>query len=136
MGNVNVAFSWSGLKLVCCPLICVSVIFAENVEIDNQRFKDETTGEPLFEAGMKAKRDTLRDDPDNWNPANWAVFDQKQETKGFEDDIHGVVMVVGEDQLRVSDEFAKVTSILGDTIEQAFVLDGQVRPGLEEGHEQ
>lgn len=85
---------------------------------------------------MKAERGQLRDDVNQWNAPRWAPFEQTQTTKGFEDDIHGVVMIVGEDELRIADLFARVKKIFGDSIEQALVLDGKVRPGGEEGHEQ
>ena len=92
---------------------------------------------------MEAHRLQLRDDPINWNPKNWTSWDGKKDgegkadTKGFEGkNIHGVVLVVGEDDRKVQDQFDKVASILGDSAEEVIALNGKVRPDKEAGHEQ
>jgi hypothetical protein len=91
---------------------------------------------------MRATRESLRDDPDNWDPKNWKLFASAPENEhGFDvasegaGQIDGVVMVVGDDSARVESEWVKVATILGDSIAQAFVLNGAVR-APEEGHEQ
>lgn len=92
---------------------------------------------------MRESRQSLRDDPANWDPKTWKLLDSAPGNKqGFDvapggvGQIDGVVMVVGEDPGRVESEWAKVAAILGTSISQAFVLNGKVRPGDEEGHEQ
>ncbi|KPI35787.1 Peroxidase 2 [Cyphellophora attinorum] len=126
MSGVNIAFSWRGLQ-----------------KIDKDLFQGGASKDPqLFEKGMRATRQSLRDNPDNWDPKNWELFDPALDKKqGFDvapdgaGQIDGVFNIAGEEGPRVESEWAKVAATLGDSINQAFVLNGAVRKGPEAGHE-
>ena len=107
-------------------------------KIDKDHFIDNDTGDSSFENAMKKELNHLRDDPTNWNPENWIPFNQTQKTDGFNGEIHGVVLIVGEEDTKIETEFDKVAKILDKSVETALILDGKVRPKEtgQEGHEQ
>ena len=77
---------------------------------------------------MLAGAANLGDDLDKWDPK-------------FKQDIHGVILVTGDSVNHVKETLEKVKGIFSvghpeATIIEVIELDGQTRPGNEDGHEQ
>ena len=77
---------------------------------------------------MFAGKDALNDDPAKWDAT-------------FKGDVHGLILVAGERASTVNEVIANVEKIFkvkenSSSIVLKKRLDGKVRPGAEDGHEQ
>lgn len=85
---------------------------------------NDTLGDPLFTGGQFVDAPNLGDPgTTNWVPA----------FKGT--NVHGVFLFASDTVSLVDTELAIVKSIFGSSITQLHLLQGQVRPGNQEGHE-
>jgi hypothetical protein len=83
---------------------------------------NDRIGDAPFEAGMS--QDTkLNDDKTLWDPA-------------FKQEIHGLVVLTGDSQATIEEKLAEVKEILRTSIHEIKRIDGNVRPGDQDGHEQ
>ena len=118
--GANIAFSMNGLKKMQPALKSLQL----------------STGDVLFEKGMKAGAVTDLNDPikSGTEPACDAPFMQPQ-------NLHGVVLVAGNSPENVKSQMDKVKSFWKFPGSNAFIsevttLKGKVRPGEFKGHEQ
>ncbi|KAH8117785.1 Dyp-type peroxidase [Phellopilus nigrolimitatus] len=79
-------------------------------------------GDAAFKTGQFADAPALGDVVSNWLDA-------------FKKEIDGVVLIAGDCKSSVLEGTAKVELILGTSISKMLVVEGQVRPGKEKGHE-
>lgn len=84
----------------------------------------ESIGDPFFDNGQFADSAALGDpSTDNWIPA----------FKGT--DLHGLILVSGATQLDVQSELRLYQGLFGSSITEIYTLEGQARPGDQQGHE-
>ena len=85
---------------------------------------NDTLGDPLFTAGQFHDAPNLGDPGTvNWVPA----------FKGTS--IHGVFLLASDTPTSITSEFAIIQKLFGTSFTVLNTLNGQVRPGAEEGHE-
>jgi len=53
----------------------------------------------------------------------------------FKSEIDGLVLIAGDSKETITEQKNKVEHVLGKTIKEVLVVEGQVRPGKEKGHE-
>jgi Dyp-type peroxidase family len=89
----------------------------------------QTLGDPSFLAGAKAQAKSLGDPVDaTGNPATWVP-------KFLSATIDRVFLITGGTDQDVNAEANKILGILGATVAASYQENGDVRPGLEKGHE-
>jgi Dyp-type peroxidase family len=88
---------------------------------------------------MVSEIPALKDDPKNWDPKQWAPYGNgntpADQTQGFNGTVHGVVLISGDSKERLDIQHKKVSTIVGDSVNEVLVLNGKARPGAERGHE-
>jgi Dyp-type peroxidase family len=89
----------------------------------------QTLGDASFAAGAKKQARSLGDPVDgSGNPNTWV-------SEFLNAAIDGVFIVTGGTDADVNDEAKKLLDILGTTVVATFQENGDVRPGLQKGHE-
>jgi Dyp-type peroxidase family len=89
----------------------------------------QTLGDTSFAAGAKAQAKSLGDPVDAaGNPSTWVP-------EFLNAAIDGVFLIAGGTDADVNAEATKLLGILGATVAASFQENGDVRPGLEKGHE-
>ena len=89
----------------------------------------QTLGDPSFAAGAKAQSKSLGDPVDGaGNPTTWLP-------QFLNAAIDGVFLITGGTDTDVNGEAKLLLGILGATVALSFQENGDVRPGLEKGHE-
>ena len=89
----------------------------------------QTLGDTSFAAGAKAQAKSLGDPVDGTgNPTTWVA-------QFLNAAIDGVFLITGGTDADVNTEATKLLGILGATVAASFQENGDVRPGLEKGHE-
>lgn len=130
MSGVNIAFSQKGLEQVSDAtsyLTRVKTLFCADFrtllsQMEIGKEPKDRIGDAPFEAGMQADS-KLNDDQELWDPA-------------FKQEIHGLIVLTGDCQPTVDEKLAEAKEILGTSIHEIKRIDGNVRPGDQDGHEQ
>ena len=85
---------------------------------------NDTLGDPTFAAGQFVDAPALGDPGTaNWVPA----------FKGT--NVHGLFILASDSTLLIDAELAAIGLLFGDSLSELYTLQGQVRPGDQEGHE-
>ena len=89
-------------------------------------------GDPMTESGGKV----IPKWDNNWIPGSLA-----KDAPGVTKEIHGLIMVTGDNQLRVDEKLGAIRKIFTKPdytkiISEVHKLEGNVRPGNQKGHEQ
>ncbi len=84
---------------------------------------EDKIGDAPFEGGMLKDVVNLNDQTTTWLPE-------------FKQDIHCLIVIAGDCQATVDERLADIKKILASTIQEVKRIDGHVRPGKEDGHEQ
>jgi Dyp-type peroxidase family len=89
----------------------------------------QTLGDPSFVAGAKKRAKFLGDPVDGaGNPTTWVP-------QFLNATIDGVFLITGGTDADLKSEATRLLTILGATVSVSFRENGDVRPGLEKGHE-
>lgn len=92
--------------------------------------KVDKMGDPAFASGMKAvAKETLQDPLKNGQPNYEKAFMSP-------DKLHGVILVAGNTTQIVKNKLGDIKKFLGGTVSEIETIEGKVRPGDVNGHEQ
>jgi len=85
---------------------------------------NDTLGDPLYTGGQFKDAPNLGDPgTTNWVPEFKGTF------------VHGVFLLASDAPSSITNELHSIQSLFGSSMSQKYILQGQVRPGNEEGHE-
>jgi Dyp-type peroxidase family len=114
--GTNIAFSHTGLNTLGITDDLNDQFFTAGQLADaSNNFANQGLSDPGVVTGTKT-------DP-AWDPAF------KQNT------IHGCFLITGDSKLTILERFLEIEAILAGTVKDLIIVDGNVRPGAEAGHE-
>ena len=104
------------------PLTFINVAFSQT-GLETLNVTD-VIGDTLFQQGQASQASVLGDPgTTNWVPQFVGT------------NVHGVFLVASDSKAAVYAEIAHLEHVLGHSIKKLYTLDGNIRPGNQEGHE-